>query len=249
VRKAILAFALFLLAAAQAPAQQVLPVMGSSQAPAGGSAPTFGLAGNCATGGANCVMTVNVTAGQKLLVMGTSTTLANTFSISDANSNAYTAAYSPFTNSGSTVEMAAWLASVGTTNAALAITMHVTGTANFASAVVFVVNPGSLAWVIDQTPATNSYVVVASGTATTGTSGTTTSTNELIVGQFAATPSSGAGGWTQGAGYTIPTNGDVQATGHDTVAEYQIVSTTGAFQATASPANPSTGGGILISIK
>src|SRR5579883_8498 len=244
---------LLLLIAAHVGAAQVRIPGPGGIAPSGGGgghAPTYLHSGAASTGGSDCILTANVTAGDFLLIYGMSTTVtSNTLSVSDTNSNTYTAAIAQTTTSDNLTINRVWTGTASTTNAALSITVNVTSTTNSAYCLYEQYSGTSVA--LDQislrtlTPSTSPMV--------TGTTGTTTQANEEVIGLYGLAV---VGGFdiTADTGFSFGDLGTSPVTNSSDAnwSEHKAVSATGTYavsSAITTPANLTGGAGITVTLK
>jgi len=200
------------------------------------------------TGGADCVMALSVTAGNTLLVAGGGSASGATLTVSDTDTNSYTASsISPFVG-GAARQVAIWTAPVSANNATLSITLHTdnTGAAVSCAAIQY---SGLASSSVEDKAATAYYEYTPSVDLASGTSATTTVASEILVGIFLFTSTVELIGATEGAGYTIRQN-RWDEYNSQLLVEDQVVSSTGAYQATATlAATAASASEVIVTLK
>lgn len=241
------------------PAEPQLLLTGVGGA-AGFATPTYVNGGQCDTGGFSCNFgALSLTAGN-VVVVGFTDNNAGTLSVTDNGSGAvgtWTSACGPYTSGSSpqNMKLQIFWAKVNS-SASVTITANDTSNTNEFIALgsqysgVNTTNP------VDQCPVGNyAFPVVNNTTASTGTTATTTQTEELLVSLFGAQDSVATYcSETAGSGYTIRQCRKSAFTGIDANLEDTVVSVTGAYTGTITwkdPLNSNYAGvaGLIVTLK
>jgi len=196
------------------------------------------------TGGADCNIIASVNSANSALIVGGTNTVPNTLTISDTDGDTFTSAFSQFCEATNANCMNAWVVNWKNTNASENIDIHGTSTTNW----IFCLD---LQYSGFSSNATVDKFASASFTTTTafvtGTTATTTAANEALIGIITvkADPSTTSTG--SGYGNFISTNASPPFALY--ALEDQVVSSTGAYQATMTGTNAVTGGGMIVTLK
>lgn len=196
--------------------------------------------GDTKNGGGSCAVTLSVTSGNVAIVAITTNSGASTQTVSDTNGDTFSLALPQFTIG--SVVTSIWTAPLGTTNATETFTMTNSNTANNEQCVAMQYSGVSTSTPVDKT-ATGTYSAVTS--LTSGTTATTSQANEMLIGFFACTGMNG-GNFTQGSGYTLRVNDGYLVS---LATEDEVVSATGAYQATMTASAAATGAGIIVTLQ
>jgi hypothetical protein len=203
--------------------------------------PTYVGGGSLISGTANCAIDLDVQAGDLIIAYAVSNSIPATLSVSDEDTNSYSNAFSQYAPASGTVIEQAFYAFASQTNSAMTVTLHTTNSGNYiaCSAANFRSATGAT---IDKT-AEASYTSTA---ATTGTTDTTSVANELLIGVFGHTGSTGSE-FTATAPFTLSSQ---VGSAVSPSLSYQIVSSTGTYTAygTISSGSP-LGGGVIFTFK
>jgi hypothetical protein len=211
-------------------------------AAAAASAPVFVTGGFANNGTSTCAVTLSVTNGQLFIgASGSNSLPTNTLTIADTDGDSFSqVASSPYTF-GTTVIAAGWTSTLAHTNAAEVFTFTFTNSTNFNScAGLLYTNPGA----VDQGFAgANNTAVTGTNALVSGTTGTTTQANELVVGLWVG--SNSGVNIAAGTGFTLRAP-NTAATAVTTLIEDKTVSATGTQSATMTAAGGVNQTGALI---
>ena len=184
-----------------------------------GQAPVNG--NNCSVYGTPCTVTISVTAGNTVCAAFTiePSSSDKTVGISDTDGDTFTSAGS-VTNGGTLLVTQLWCGVLGHTNASEVFTPTSSQSGSLNNGLV--VEQFSGAYIVDKTQTAFGYSTAGNS----GNTATTTQATELIIGHVVVR--NGAVTLTQGSGFT-----SVQSSTYGGMLEYETVSSTGAYAATA----------------
>lgn len=203
------------------------------------------------SGATSLGVSLSVTASNMVVAACSTSSTGSTPTITDANITWTQVTGSPWTDSGTHTKVAIWTGQIAATQTDT-ITFGVSPDPNDFAVAVAQYSGAATSNVVDKVAQASDEAIASGSNIVSGTTGTTTNANEMLVGVFGVViPASQTATWTAGAGYNLRESnsaGDAAATNSSIALEDQLVSSTGTFQAIITNNQTSSGSGVIVTL-
>ncbi len=236
---------LFLLCGfSQNPGPALTGALAGASGGGGGSTATYVAANSSESGSATCTVTLNVTAGQQVVIAAFSSSGSSmTFTPTDSDLSGITLAATSGASGYSGTTISIYTASVATTRSPTSVSVAASSGANYLVCMIMSFTKGS-AFVFDQTSTAANNLV---NPFTTGASPTTSVGIEELVACFMS-PSSGFS-FGSGTGFTMPSALNWSSGGLSAACEYEPVTSVGSYTGTAFQGAVLRGTGTIVTLE